>query len=353
MVLALGCCHTVCDRAQAELPVAIDSLTGFGAEFADSQSAGEPSTQANSPLRTSLLARGQSEPDPGLPLSPLAPTIVDPFSDALNAPSNDGVSAPDGLMIPSSLQSWQQEVLPSGLLYYSYLAGEKESRFALQNLYANGHGAYWEVSLGGRVGLFRWGTPGATDAEGWQLDMEGAAFPRLDLLNAMDIQAVDYRFGLPLTWRQGRWSTKFGYYHISSHLGDEYMLKNPTVQRLNYFRESIVAGLSYDLTPAWRVYGEVGYAVALSGGAKPLEFQFGTEYSPRAVSAPFMAINGHLREEFNFGGNLNALLGWQFRGLESGHRFRIGLQYYDGVSMQYSFFDKREKLYGLGFWFDY
>ena len=31
------------------------------------------------------------------------------------------------------------------------------------------------------VGLLRYGAPGAANPEGWQLDIEGAAFPRLTL----------------------------------------------------------------------------------------------------------------------------------------------------------------------------
>jgi len=40
--------------------------------------------------------------------------------------------------------------------------------------------------------------------------------------------ATDFRFGVPLTYGEGPWRTKFGFYHLSSHVGDEYLLKNPT-----------------------------------------------------------------------------------------------------------------------------
>jgi hypothetical protein len=32
---------------------------------------------------------------------------------------------------------------------------------------------------------------------------------------------------------------------------------------------------------------------------------------------------------------------------------RVGLQCYNGKSIQYSFFDRDEQLVGLGVWFDY
>ncbi len=88
-----------------------------------------------------------------------------------------------------------------------------------------------------------------------------------------------------------------------------------------------------------------------------MEFQFGVQYSQAVAiglrGAPFAAVNGHLREDFDFGGNINVVAGWQWRGAESDRLFRAGFQYYNGKSMQYQFFDKDEELLGIGLWFDY
>ena len=84
-----------------------------------------------------------------------------------------------------------------------------------------------------------------------------------------DLVAVDFRFGVPITYRQGPWETKFGYYHLSSHIGDEYLEKNPGYSRINYVRESLVLGLGWRPNPDWRLYSEAGYAVYKSGGAEP------------------------------------------------------------------------------------
>ena len=45
--------------------------------------------------------------------------------------------------------------------------------------------------------------------------------------------------------------------------------------------------------------------------------------------------------------------GWQWRGRESDHLLRVGMQYFNGKSSQYSFFDEHEELIGLGLWYDY
>jgi len=249
------------------------------------------------------------------------------------------------------------QLLPDGLLYKSYLAGAKEPRIQSVWLYETGRGWIWETVVGGRVGLIRYGTRGAIKPQGWQLDVEGAAFPRIDPVQGSELDSIDVRAGIISTWRSGPTAVKVGYYHISSHVGDEFLLRNPSFVRIEYVRDSAIFGVTHNLTPDFSIYGEVGYAAGAQGGAKPLEFQFGAQYTPAIANglrgSPFAAINGHLREDFNFGGNINIVAGWQWRGRESDRLFRAGFQYYNGKSLQYQFFDKNEELIGLGIWFDF
>lgn len=252
----------------------------------------------------------------------------------------------------SSERTWQ--FLPPWLIYHSYLAGEKEPRFGSAFLNQSGGDWIWDIALGGRVGLLRYGTPASDDPRAFQIDIEGAALPRLNLAHKEDVDAVDFRAGLPITWRRGNWAFKTGYYHLSSHVGDEFLVRHPGFQRINYVRESLLFGAVYHFSDAFRAYGEMGYAFARSGGAQPLEFQFGVEYSPLyQFSAPFAAINGHLRQEVDFGGSVNVMAGWQWRSLTTQRLLRVGLQYYNGKSMQYEFFRQSEQLIGLGLWLDF
>lgn len=256
-------------------------------------------------------------------------------------------------------EPWSWQLLPPGLMYKSYLAGNKEPRMGSQWFHERTLGWRWDATLGGRVGLLRYGTENDFWPQGWQLDVEGAAFPRVDLDHQRDLDTVDFRAGAPLTTRQGPWEFKFGYYHLSSHLGDEFVLKNPGVPRINYVRESLASGLAVYLDPCnpnMRLYAEVGWAFYTDGGAKPWEFQFGIDMSPAAPTsgwgAPFFAINGHLRQENDFGGNMTVQTGWQWRG-RTGHLFRLGMQYFNGMSDQYQFFNRFEEQIGMGMWYDY
>jgi hypothetical protein len=253
-------------------------------------------------------------------------------------------------------ESWTWQVLPDSILYKSYLASNRESRFGSQMVHINDVGDMWDVTLGGRAGILRYGTSDPYWPEGYQLDIEGAAFPRLNFDHDRDLEDVDFRFGVPLTMRRGAWQTKFGYYHLSSHLGDEFLVRNNTLDRLNYVRESLMLGVGLFLNPNFRLYSEVDYAFYVDGGAKPWEFQFGAEYSPidcdRFHGSPFLAVNSHLHQEVSFGGSVTAQIGWQWRG-RTGHLTRTGFQYFNGMSEQAQFFNQFEQQYGWGLWYDF
>ena len=252
--------------------------------------------------------------------------------------------------------SWSWQFLPDGLLYKSYLAGPKEARFASAWLHEEDRGWIWDISLGGRVGIFRFGTPGAVNPDGWQLDIEGAAFPRLDSEEDADMESADFRFGVPITWSRGPLEMKLAYYHISAHVGDEFLTRNPMFQRVNYVRDSALLGVARHLTPDVRAYSEAAWAFN-SDVAQPWEFQFGIEYSPRQCcgkrGSPYLAVNTQLFEEHDFGGSVNLMVGRQWRGKDTDRLLRFGLQYFNGKSSQYAFYNEYEELLGFGLWFDY
>lgn len=255
-------------------------------------------------------------------------------------------------------EEWAWSVMPGGLMYKSYVAGEREPRLSTAFLQEVHGQMLWDSALGGRGGLVRFGNQSAVNPEGFQLDVEGAAFVRLLPEDERDVNAVDFRAGVPLTYREGPFQAKLGYYHISSHLGDEFLLKHPGFNRINYVRDALVAGVGYFPHPWIRTYFEVGWAVIFtSGGAKPWEVQTGFEVDSRRPTGlrgePFFAMNIHLREEVNWGGSLNLLAGWQWRGHKTDHVFRLGLQFYNGKNAQYSLLQDNQQLIGLGVRYDY
>jgi hypothetical protein len=252
-------------------------------------------------------------------------------------------------------QPYTWQVLPQGLIYRSYLAGAKESR--LRSIWYSERGrGLWDLTLGANVGLLRYGSSGTARPEGWQLGLEGAGLVRLDMDENRDVDSDDFRGGIPITWGDSVHQVKVAYYHLSSHLGDEYLIKHPNYDRLNYSRDCLVWGHSMYTTENFRVYGEIGYAFVCDVG-EPWEFQFGFDWAPGYATgkhgAPFAAFNAHLREEHNYGGNLVLQGGWAWRGSPSSGLFRVGMEYFNGKDDQFSFYDDSIQKVGGGIWYDF
>jgi len=281
----------------------------------------------------------------------VSPNLCDECSEPLQFEQDAGF----GQGIYGSGDYWTWQAFPDGLIYRSYMASGRESRFASKWVHERDQGWMWDITLGGRVGLLRFGTENDAWPEGWQLDVEGAAFPRLSFERSKDLDAVDFRFGVPLTFRRGRWEGKFSYYHLSSHLGDEYIQTFGNT-RINYVRDAIVLGVGFWALPDMRVYSEAGWAFRTRGGSEPWEFQFGIDWcSPEPTGrwgGPFFAANCRIRQELRYGGNFTIQNGWQWRG-RTGHFMRIGMQYFNGQSDQYQFFTEHEEQIGVGMWYDY
>jgi hypothetical protein len=214
----------------------------------------------------------------------------------------------------------------------------------------------WDATIGGRLGILRFGTSDPIRPRGFQMDVEASAQVRLDLLENVDVRATDYRVGVPLTWGNERRQWKFAYYHMSSHLADEFFLKNPDFPFFFQARDALVLGRSLYLTDALRLYGEAAWAF-YSNASEPWEFQFGIDFAPRVPTglhgAPFFAINGHLRQELDYGGGVTVQLGWAWRSDMSPHLLRTGFQYYNGASTEYAFLPFHEQQLAFGLWYDF
>ncbi len=276
-----------------------------------------------------------------------------PIPDAMAASRPLGPNS-YGEPAPTNDEPWTWQILPTGLLYKLDLASNREPRLGGENVYQRNQGWLWETTIGGRVGLFRYGTTNELLSQGWQLDVEAAAFPRL--ADDRSLVACDFRAGIPLTTRQGPWELKAGYLHTCSHISDLYLLANPNFPRIDNVRDSILWGVALYVTPDLRLYTETSGAFHTHGEAEPWEFQFGADFSSAAPTgpcgAPFFAINGHLRQVNDFGGNVTGQTGWQWRG-RTGHLLRIGAQYFNGMSEQGEFYNKFEEQIGGGLWYDF
>jgi hypothetical protein len=284
------------------------------------------------------------------PMFAAPPYGVSPYATPMYVDASGG--AP-----PNSPQYWQWRLLPENVIWQSYWAGMHEPRIsgvAFHNAPNNTN--YLDVTLGGRASLLRYGTDGSGRPEGAELQIEGAAFPRLNLDANWDVEAVDFRFGVPLIYGREKWQTKFSYYHLSSHMGDEYAIREHALaDRINFSRDVLVLGFSYFPLPAWRWYTEAGWAFHYDE-SEPWEFQFGVDVAQPGptgpIGAPFFAVNGHIREELDYGGNVVAQIGWFWRG-NGTNVLRTGFHYFNGKSNQFEFFRNFEEQLGVGLWYEF
>ena len=108
------------------------------------------------------------------------------------------------------------------------------------------------IGVGDTFGLVRWG--GTRPGEGVQLDAFGSIFAQFDLgAPSTDLINADYLVGFPLTIRRRGFSARIRVYHQSSHLGDEFLLRDQKIQRENLSFESVELLLSQEIGPL-RVY---------------------------------------------------------------------------------------------------
>ena len=210
--------------------------------------------------------------------------------------------------------------------------------------------------MGGRVSLIRYGTPNAYRPEGWEVQIEAAAMPRIwpNRFSAPLI-SCDYRVGVPWYMPKGKWQFKTGYYHVSAHLGDEYMLLNPAGRPHQLHARLLDAGRGLLLYRQSAVVRRDRLRLWRRRRSRALGVSIRSSTTVPAVrgGAPFAAFYGDLRQELNYGGFFVVQAGWQWRGGAAMKTFRLGLEYINGASTQYEFYNLFEQQTGFGIWYDY
>jgi hypothetical protein len=212
------------------------------------------------------------------------------------------------------------------------------------------------VGLGDSFGLVRWGGPRA--GEGVQLDVVGSIFAQFDLDSASnDLINADYIIGLPLTIRRSGFSVRARFYHQSSHLGDEYLLRSAEIQRENLSFESVELLASQELGPL-RVYGGGERFIRRDPeSVAPKLWHVGAELrSGRA--GPLQLVGGvdlKTTEQHNWSQAVSGRIGFEvMRSAPTGHPVRLVtlmLEMYKGPSPYGQFFQEDISYVGAGIHF--
>lgn len=167
-------------------------------------------------------------------------------------------------------------------LFAPLLADPRELQFALRMAYPRKDVTKAEVAIGHYYGIYRWALPGSAGA--MQVNIGGGIFPRFDFSYDKNLQVIDFYGNIPFDIRIGKWSNRTMVYHVSSHLGDDYIRSTGQLGANNSWN-SLRSILSYDAYPLLRLYGGYTYNLLYVPGAQKLQaYQYGFEINTRAFS---------------------------------------------------------------------
>jgi hypothetical protein len=189
----------------------------------------------------------------------------------------------------------------------------------------------------------------------WEVGLHAGVFSVFDFdSDSFDLVNSDFMVGLTGSLRAGGVSSMLRVFHQSSHLGDEFLLRN-RVDRINLSYEVADLLVSYDVGRVLRIYGGGGYMFHREpSDLQPFSVQGGVELqSPRVFwrdhARLIAALDVQSREESDWSVDYSARGGIQ---LESdrieGLRLQLLLTYYNGRSPNGQFFERDIEYLGIG-----
>lgn len=240
-------------------------------------------------------------------------------------------------------------------LFAPLLADPRELQFTLRVAFPEQAMTTAEVAIGHYYGIYRWAIPNGLGYT--QVNIGGGIFPRFNFPNNRDLQVIDFYGNIPFDIRVDKWSGRFMFYHVSSHLGDDYIRVNNQIAEKNSWN-SIRSIVSYDAAPSLRLYG--GHTLNLlvhPSDQKHQAFQSGFELRSnvfdKSRAQAYWANDFQWWERTNWKTMFNSQLG-----IKSGPEAKYGrgisyfLEFTKGPEYYGQFFTHNETRLGVGAKFD-
>jgi hypothetical protein len=207
------------------------------------------------------------------------------------------------------------------------------------------------TSFGHTFPLFRGDLP----AGQWELGFQAGVFAIFDLDAASkDLINADYWVGVPLVYRKNDVSAFVRLFHQSSHLGDEFVLRN-RADRINLSYEQVDAIVSQEIGNWMRIYGGGGYLFDQDpADLEPWSTQFGAELtSPRTflgeLARPLAAVDVQNREETDWDTDVSVRAGVQLESATfKSAKLQLLAEVYDGNSPNGQFYERAIRYFGFG-----
>jgi uncharacterized protein DUF1207 len=246
--------------------------------------------------------------------------------------------------------------LPQGYLFDQLSADPRWPHFSVAyQYYINDKelGSTGTANFGETFALYRNRAPFGRGL--WEFGLQAGVFSFFDLAtDSKDLVNADYMGGIFASYRYNNFATILRLFHQSSHLGDEFLLRN-RVRRINLSYEQIEAKLSYTFFSAFRVYGGGGYLFDQDpSDLDPWKVQYGVEFtSPWRLAGdaitPIMAGDFQNDDENNWSTNLSLRGGMQFENWKLGQRrLQLLIEYFHGHSPNGQFYSRKIETIGIG-----
>ncbi|HXV79134.1 MAG TPA: DUF1207 domain-containing protein [Candidatus Binatia bacterium] len=189
----------------------------------------------------------------------------------------------------------------------------------------------------------------------WEVGFQAGVFSIFDLDGpSFDLINTDFVGGITASYRIREFSTFFRIFHQSSHLGDEFLLRNP-INRLNLSFEGADLKLSYRFFSWLRLYTGGTYLFDQDpSDLKPWVTQAGIELqSPWTFWADstrlITAADLQYLQENDWSAQISVRSGLQFeRPTNFMRKIQLLLEYYNGHSPNGQFYDRKIEYIGLG-----
>lgn len=169
---------------------------------------------------------------------------------------------------------------------------------------------------------------------------------------------TDFFVAAMATYAFDCWSFRFRLWHLSCHIGDEFLICNPDFDRCNLSDEGIDFFASYQFGQPLRIYGGLGYIYDRDDEfpEKPWYFEAGSEVRlfggrdcfNKLYIQPFFAMNFRLWEEHDFELDQTYVLGIEWSKLQGvGRKLRLYGEYHNGFSKEGQFVRERSDYYAI------
>ncbi len=250
-------------------------------------------------------------------------------------------------------------ILPLGHLFKPLLADPRWAHFSAayrnyvgNNVDGNNNAA---VSFGETLPFYR-ANLGQSIVQ-WEAGLQAGVFSDFNLdASSSDLINTDFIASIYSSMRAGNASAFARIYHQSSHLGDEFLLRELTsLERINLSYEGADLRLSYELPYGVRVYGGGGGIFHKEPSTiKPWSVQYGVEFrSPWRLDIapirPILAVDIKNHEQNNWNADISARAGFQFDNFQFfGRKLQFLAEYFNGNSPTGQFFREKVEYIGIG-----